>query len=160
MSADDRRIVYEWIDAMVPYYPTADYAHLQAKSNRDKWGLPDEKGFKPWFTKRYLPLYTNSCASCHGEIRHNGYEWQGHWGWIDLTKPEWSPALVAHLPKEAGGRGLPARGKFQLKGKEDPLYVEMLDIFREAAAEAAKTPEADMDGFVPRSVGKGEFRVR
>ena len=160
VSADDRRIVYEWIDAMVPYYPTADYAHLQAKSNRDKWGLPDEKGFQPWFTKRYLPLYTNSCASCHGEIRHNGYEWQGHWGWIDLTKPEWSPALVAHLPKEAGGRGLPARGKFQLKGKEDPLYGEMLDIFREAAAEAAKTPEADMDGFVPRSVGKGEFRVR
>jgi len=160
VSAADKRIVYEWIDAMVPYYPTTDYAHLQAKSNRDKWGPADEKGVLPWFTKRYLPLYTNSCASCHGELQLGGYDWQPQWGWIDLTQPELSPALVAHLPKEAGGRGLTARGRFRLQSKDDPLYSKMLSIFQEAAAEAAKTPEADMDGFVPRSVGRGEFRIK
>ena len=46
----DRRRIYEWIDAMIPYYPTSDYAHLEAKSNRDKWGHPDRKELLPWFT--------------------------------------------------------------------------------------------------------------
>ncbi len=155
----DRRRIYEWIDAMVPYYPTSDYAHIKAKSDRDKWGLADGPGLLPWYTGRFEPLYRKNCASCHGGIRHNGYEWQSQWAWIDLTKPEWSPALTAHLPKAAGGRGLPANGKFQLASKADPLYIEMLEIFQSAAAEAAKTPEADMPGFVPRSRGKGEFRI-
>jgi hypothetical protein len=35
VPAADLRIVYEWIDAMIPYYPTTDYAHREALSNRD-----------------------------------------------------------------------------------------------------------------------------
>jgi hypothetical protein len=49
----DRRRIYEWIDAMIPYYPTSDYAHLEAKSNRDKWGHPDRKELLPWFTMAF-----------------------------------------------------------------------------------------------------------
>ena len=62
MSAADKRIVYEWLDAMIPYYPTFDYAHIGGKGDRDKWGAPDSTALKPWFTKRFAPLYAKDIA--------------------------------------------------------------------------------------------------
>ena len=155
----DRRKVYEWIDAMIPYYPTSDYAHLRGKSNRDKWGDKDSTELLPWFTQRFNPLYEKSCASCHGPIRHDTYDPQQQWMWLDLTQAEWSPALTAHLPKAAGGRGLAAE-KFAFSGKDDPVYKGMLEAIREGGRESLKTPEADMPGFVNRSKGFGEFKYK
>lgn len=68
VPAEDKRIVYEWIDAMIPYYPTSDYAHLNARGNRDKWGDADLPELKPWVLKRFKPIYTKNCASCHKEL--------------------------------------------------------------------------------------------
>ncbi len=158
VSAADRRRVFEWIDAQIPYYATSDHAHVNGKSGRDRWGEPGSAALKPWFTQRFLPLYTNSCARCHGAINltpnlTNVIEPQ--WWWFDLSRPEWSPALTAHLPAKAGGRGC---GKFAFTGTDDPVYRELKDVAREASEEAWKTPEADMPGFVPLSRGKCEYR--
>ena len=79
--------------------------------------------------------------------------------WLDLTQAEWSPALTAHLPKAAGGRGLAAE-KFAFSGKDDPVYKGMLEAIREGGRESLKTPEADMPGFVNRSKGFGEFKYK
>ena len=157
----DRRRVHEWIDAQLPYYATSDHAHVGGKSGRDKWGEADGAALKPWFTQRFLPLYTNTCARCHGGINlkpdlTNYVEPQ--WWWFDLSKPEWSPALNAHLPTAAGGRGVAAE-KFAFAGKDDPRWKSLEAIAREAAAEAQKTPEADMPGFVPRSRGRCEYSI-
>ena len=160
VSAADRRIVHEWIDAQIPYYATSDHAHVGGKSGRDKWGEADGPELKAWFTKRFLPLHDQTCAKCHGSINlkanlTNAIEPQ--WWWFDLSRPEWSPALNAHLPKAAGGRGVAAE-KFAFTGKDDPRWKELESIAREAAVEAQKTPEADMPGFVPRSRGRCEYR--
>ena len=57
--------------------------------------------------KGFCPVYQRRCESCHGPIDlHERYEWGGKWSWINLSRPEWSPALTAHLAQPAGGRGL------------------------------------------------------
>ena len=68
-------------------------------------------------------------------------------------------ALVAHLPKSAGGRGLPANGKFSFSGRDDPLWKELRGLFCAGAAFAAQTPEPDEAGFVPRSRGRLEYET-
>ena len=157
MPAADRRRVYEWIDSQLVYYATSDHAHVGGKSGRDRWGEADGPELKPWLTKRFLPIYRAKCASCHGDIdlgRSLTNVIEPQWWWFDLSRPEWSPALTAHLAKEAGGRGC---AKFTFASKDDPTWKELASIAREAAAEAAKTPEADMPGFVPRSRGRCEY---
>ena len=161
MPAADKRIVYEWLDAMIPYYPTFDFAHVKGKGDRDKWGEPDSAALKPWFTKRFLPLYEKSCASCHGNMDlrvANTNFVEPQWWWFDLTEPAESPALTAHLPVKEGGRGYAAKGRFSFSSRQDALWTELLDIAKEAAKEAWRTPEADMPGFVPRSRGRCEYR--
>lgn len=157
VPAEDRRRVYEWIDAQLPYYATSDHAHVGGKSGRDRWGEADGAALKPWFTQRFLPLYRSRCASCHGEIDldvHLSNVVEPQWWWFDLSRPAWSPALTAHLAPAAGGRGVPA---FTFASKDDPTWKELDEIAQIASEEAKKTPEADMPGFVPRSRGKAEY---
>ena len=154
----DRRRIYEWIDAMIPYYSTSHFAHLEAKSNRDKWGDPDRRDLLPWFTQGFAPVFDRRCAGCHG--RTNGDAGLGdprQWSWVNLTRPEWSPALTAHLAKSAGGRGIPAQD-FQFKDTADPDYQALLKAITEGGRKAYETPEADMPGFVNRSEACGPFK--
>lgn len=154
VSPADCRIIYEWIDAMIPYYPTSDYARLAAKSNRDKWADRDSKELLPWFTQGFAPVFNRRCASCHGQAKGEfGLADPQQWYWIDLTRPEWSPALTAHLAKSAGGRGLPAKD-FEFKDTSDPDYQALQKAIAEGGEKARETPEADMPGFVCRSKDK------
>lgn len=158
VTPEERRRVYEWIDAMVPYYSTTDCAHLNARGKRDRWGEPDTAAISPWAVK-YAAAFSRSCARCHGELHPDrvGIAGDRRWEWVDLTRPDVSPALVAHLPKSAGGRGVPTRGLASFSGREDPLWLELRSLFREAAAYSAQTPEPDESGFVPRSRGRLEY---
>jgi hypothetical protein len=150
VPAADRRRIYEWIDAMIPYYATSDYAHLEARSNRDKWGHPDRKDLLDWFTNGFAPVYNQRCGACHGKTNDLGLPTPPQWAWIDLTKPEWSSALTAHLAKSAGGRGIPAKD-FQFANTTDPVYQLLLNAIIEGGKKAYELPEADMPGFVSRS---------
>ena len=158
LTPEEKRRVYEWIDAMVPYYSTTDCAHLLARGKRDRWGMPDTDKIAPWAVK-YQQFFARSCASCHGQLSPErvGIAGDRRWEWVDLTRPEISPALVAHLAKACGGRGLEANGKFAFAGRYDPLWLELLALLREGAAFSAKTPEPDEAGFLPRSRGRLEY---
>ncbi|MCP4453181.1 MAG: hypothetical protein GY809_17100, partial [Planctomycetes bacterium] len=150
----DRRRIHEWIDAMIPYYATSDYARLEARSNRDKWGHPDRKDILDWFTKDFAPVYDRRCGSCHGNTTPDlGLASPRQWSWIDLTQPAWSPALTAHLSRTVGGRGV-AAGGFEFTSTHDPDYQAMLDAITEGRRRAYQTPEADMPGFVSRSADR------
>jgi mono/diheme cytochrome c family protein len=154
VPADDMRVIYEWIDAMIPYYSTTDFAHREALSNRDKWADKDSRALLPWFN-RFAAVFNSRCASCHGKAEDTGSENpRPLWAWLDLTVPADSPALTAHLAKAAGGRGLPAKGEFAFKDKNDPDYIALLAAITEAGKAAYETPEADMPGFVPRCADK------
>ena len=108
VSASELRRVYEWIDAMAPYYTTSYSARPGSRGDRDRWSDNREsRQMADWYAKGFTPVYQQRCQSCHGPIQlHTRYEWGGKWGWIDLSRPESSPALTAHLAKAAGGRGI------------------------------------------------------
>ena len=81
-----------------------------------------------------------------------------------LSKNDAFPALkenarsTLYLPKQDGGRGCTANGKFSFASRQDSVWKELLDIAHEVAREAWRTPEADMPGFVPFSRGRCEYR--
>ena len=108
VTAAEKRRLYEWIDAMAPYYTTSYSARPGSRGDRDRWGDNREpQKIADWYAQGFAPIYQRRCEACHGPIHlHARYEWGGKWGWIDLSQPEWSPALTAHLAPSAGGRGL------------------------------------------------------
>ena len=116
VSAEEKRRLYEWIDAMAPYYTTYYSARPGSRGDRDRWGDNREpKKIADWYTQGFTPVYERRCQSCHGPIPLDAaYQWGGKWGWIDLSRPDWSPALNAHLSKEAGGRGITEKDFGQL----------------------------------------------
>jgi hypothetical protein len=150
MPATDRRRIYLWIDANVPYYGTYAHSRPQSPGKRDLWTDPRTGQLAPWFTRDFLGVYDRRCAECHGRLEGTT-NWEGRYAWIDLSRPEHSPALSAHLSKQAGGRGIdaPLRGKTppRFAGAADADYAAMLAAIRAGRALALETPEADMPGF-------------
>jgi hypothetical protein len=72
--------------------------------------------------------------------------------WINLTHPERSKVLHAHLAKEAGGWGLIGKkkdGSAPVMTRESPLYRAMLVEIKTAAAALASKPRVDMPGATP-----------
>ncbi len=107
----EMRRVYEWIDAMAPYYTTYFSARPGSRGDRDRWGDNGQsEKIADWYAQEFQPVYQRRCAACHGSIElHERYAWGGKWSWIDLSEPESSPALTAHLATSAGGRGITER---------------------------------------------------
>ena len=151
---DDRQRIYTWIDANVPYY--ADYAVSRPLSSGGRDLCTDLVTGRDsaWFAQGFLGVYNRRCAECHGGFPHpNDHEniWNGHFAWINFTHPSWSPALTAHLTREAGGRGLPTQ-KFALESPlfshtTDPDYLTMLESIREGRRQMLARPRVDMRGL-------------
>ena len=150
MPAAARRRIYLWIDANVPYYGTYAHSRPQSPGQRDLWTDPLTGKLAPWFEHDFLGVYDRRCAECHGHLKGT-VDWEGRYAWIDLGRPEESPALTAHLSKAAGGRGIdrPLQGKTPppFADTNDVDYASMLRAIRLGQALALQTPEADMPGF-------------
>jgi mono/diheme cytochrome c family protein len=150
---EDRRRVYLWIDANVPYYGT--YAHSRPKSpgRRDLCTDVATGRESEWYARRYRGVYDRRCASCHGKLTHpndKGKIWDGRLAWINFTRPELSPALTAHLPKPLGRGIVKAKNGKPLevfRGTSDPDYRAMLSAIREGRESMLAAPRADMRGF-------------
>ena len=158
---DELRLVWLWLDADVPYYGTFANSRPATWGKRDLWNKPDENVFAEWLNDGVLPIYNERCAACHlaidahrpelapmGNISMN---WEGKFAWINLTRPENSPLLTAHLSKEAGGRGLSTdpflKSRLIFRDTNDPAYQKLLEAIRAGAEQAQKRPRADQPGF-------------
>ncbi|MDO5580238.1 MAG: DUF1080 domain-containing protein [Planctomycetia bacterium] len=151
-----------WIDADIPYYGTYANRKPGAAGKRDRWAGPQGYGPAPWFAQGITPVYDRACAACHKNIfggnrdipgvrDGRNIDWIGRFAWIDLTRPENSPLLTAHLNKKAGGRGLPIDPKQPEKmlfnDTNHPDYQTMLKAIQKGCQESGALPEADMPGF-------------
>lgn len=150
----DRERVYAWIDADVPYYATYDHSRPKSPGYRDLCSDLETGGAAAWYKDRFLAVYDARCASCHGPIpepNDHGRIWDGRYAWMNFTHPEWSPALTAHLAKEAGGWGLgtePDGGGAPLfDTKQDPDYLRMLGALEEGCVGMLAHPRVDMDSY-------------
>jgi mono/diheme cytochrome c family protein len=164
IPAADRRRVYLWIDADVPYYGT--YAHSRPKSpgRRDLCTDVATGAESAWYAKDYLGVYNRRCQSCHGPAGNPNDQasmWDGRLAWINFTTPADSPALTAHLAKSpaGGGKGATAAGGRGIatpqNGQSPPLFRDatdadcqtMLKAIEQGRANMLATPRADMPGF-------------
>jgi len=148
-----RRRLYTWIDANVPYYAT--YAHSRPRSPGYRDLCTDVESGRPskWFAEGFLGVYRRRCKSCHGDVPSTNDHrriWDGQLAWINFTHPAWSPALTAHLAKEAGGRGLGTetggKGAPLFTGTHDADYAAMLAAIREGREKMLAHPRVDMQG--------------
>ncbi len=163
INKEDLQRIYLWIDADVPYYGTYAHSRPDSAGRRDCWFRCDGKQMASWMQEDVLPLYNAKCASCHknllggnkdiaGVHDTTNIDWIGRFGWINLTRPENSAFLTAHLSQKAGGRALPTDKNrpdsilFQDKNNSD--YRKFLSAFQKGKEELLKNPRADMNGFV------------
>ena len=160
----DKRKVWFWVDADGPYYGTFANSRPAVWGKRDLWMKPDENSPASWLADELLPVYNRLCASCHKELDEpektlapsetRQGNWSGKFAWINLTHPENSPLLTAHLSRQVGGRGIGTDPRqadsllFQSFDNED--YQTMLQAILHGREEAAKRPRADQVGFPGR----------
>ncbi|MHC5058072.1 MAG: HzsA-related protein [Planctomycetota bacterium] len=145
LTRDERERVYVWLDSNSNYYGTYARTRPDTRGGRDLWA-------SQWYSKGFLPVYDRHCASCHKRPGGASYPQDSHW--INLTHPEESLVLTAHLSKEAGGYGLTK----QRKGKsppvfasaDDPVYRALLDAIREGRGQMLAKPRMDMPGAAPK----------
>lgn len=157
----DLRLVWLWLDADAPYYGTFANSRPTTYGKRDLWAKPDEMAYAPWLGETIAPIYKERCAACHngldqpksaiGPTQGPSTNWEGKFAWINLTTPENSPLLTAHLSKAAGGRGVSTdpfvKSRILFRDTNDAVYRTLLDAIRVGAQEAAKRPRADQTGF-------------
>jgi mono/diheme cytochrome c family protein len=142
-----RRRIYNWIDGNAPYYKTWNMSRPHTQGGRDTWhrlkdGKRDKIEDEPWFAE-FKKTFEGSCSSCHSVKPE----------WINLTHPEYSRVLNAHLSKDAGGYGF-VKTK---DGKEPPVFAGTDDAIYQALLKAIEggkdalyaRPRVDMPGATP-----------
>ena len=156
VTPEERRRVYEWIDAMVPYYTTTDCAHLYARGKRDRPVGGQVRG-RVRALVRVVPRRVHAGPRGHPRRQALGV------GGPHAARRE-SCARRAS-PEIRRGKG-PFRQRQVLLFRprrpavaRNPLWLELRELFRAGAAFAAQTPEPDEAGFVPRSRGRLEYET-
>ena len=161
VDAESMKRVYFWLDSNATYQGTYAHARPDSAGRRDRWAPLDGKGQAAWFNDGVLPVYNAKCAECHKNILggnrdlkdvydSQNTDWTGRFAWINLSRPENSPMLTAHLPKDQGGRGLSIdknEQKFVFDSKDDPDWKKIYDAILQGKADAENRPEADRPGF-------------
>ena len=100
-----------------------------------------------------MGIHSKRCASCHGrDLGRSQYPQDS--AIINLTNPENSRALTAHLAREAGGFGLdaPKNGEKPpcFQGKADATYQAILQAIRHGRRDMLADPRMDIPGATPR----------
>lgn len=137
MDDESRRRIYTWIEANVPYYGTYEHTRPGRSGSRDAFEN------ESW-ANDFNQAFRSSCAACHGGHRVT---------WINLTRPEWSRALMAPLARSAGGLELcKPKNKKQppnFQNKNDPAYQAMLKALEQGRSALYAKPRMDMPGGQP-----------
>ena len=156
-----RRRIYNWIDANAPYYGRWDMTRPHTMGGRDLWHyVENDRRVVPkrqlWFAS-FEDIYMKNCSSCHERITNeNKSDWGDHSvtnAWINLTNPQYSRALNAHLAEDAGGMGIIT----QRNGNTPPIFADTTDdtyLAMLKAIQAGKQalygrPRVDMEYAVP-----------
>lgn len=144
VPVEDRRRVYDWVDANVPYYGTYEHTRPGKPGSRDAWA-------EDWYRKNLQPAYERRCSSCHAQHVPSGTTPAD--AWVNLTNPKLSRVLTAPMAKESGGLGLclgaDKKPQAVFKNAADPDFVAMLAAIEEGAKLLREKPRMDMPGGKP-----------
>ena len=155
MDPESRRRIYAWIDANVPYYGTWDMSRPHTTGGRDTWRtrVNNRTVPEPWF-RDFAQPYRQHCSPCHGSRTDLGVRDP----WVNLTRPEFSRVLNAHLSTNAGGLGIekPRRGFKPLvfEDTSHPVYQALLKSIEAGKRALEARPRMDMPGGTPVAQGR------
>jgi len=89
LPPEDRRRIYTWIDANVPYYGTYEFTNSSVMGGRDRWYATDSR---KWFRRDFLPVFNRRCMACHKRyVTPQTYNYNpGGKGQITVTSKLWN----------------------------------------------------------------------
>lgn len=160
LSSGERRAVYAWIDANVPYYGTFEMTRPHLEGGRSPAQRMDSNGRRE--TLAWFASLTNTvaehCSGCHEGLAftvRNAPRKGFNPEWLNLTRPEESLMLTIHLPADSGGLGRvgeQAGKRFAFTGTNDAVYCEIRAALEGGGAELKRLPRCDMPGatFIPQ----------
>ena len=153
MDDRSRRAIYAWIDSNVQYYSIYDMSRPYTVGGRDPWSVLNGKRQNmpaPWFSE-FKGVFEKNCASCHKkalELRRGPLASPVP-AWINLTHPENSRVINAHLSKDKGGMGLAMENQTGVvQAQSDEVTAAMLQAIEKGSAALYAKPRVDMDGAV------------
>ena len=141
--------LYTWIDLNCNYYGTWDMSRPHSTGGRDTWAASaDGRRWRParWVTNLRRAFTAAGCADCHGQrgrphIRD---------AWVNLSRPELSRLLNAHLSAKAGGMEIAQRRKDKppptWPDTNAPPYRAMLRAIEAGKKNLDAKPRMDMPG--------------
>ncbi len=143
LTREERERLYVWMDSNANYYGRYERTRPGTVGDRDAWA-------GPWY-RQFDLLFNQHCRGCHPQFGRKHFADDSHW--INLTHPEQSWALTAHLAESAGGYGI----QKERDGRRPPLFASSQDAvwagLREAitagSLELLSRPRMDMPGAVP-----------
>jgi mono/diheme cytochrome c family protein len=156
LDDESRRRVWAWIDSNIQYYGTWDMSRPYTTGGRDPWFRVVGEGRgplepEPWFAG-LTALFRRHCAGCHGAGERRDHPADMN-RWVNLTRPENSRLLNAHLSADAGGMGLtkPKRGQVPpvFASTNDPVWRALHDSIAAGRDALDARPRMDMPGGVP-----------
>ncbi|MBI5683962.1 MAG: PD40 domain-containing protein [Verrucomicrobia bacterium] len=159
MDDESRRRIYAWIDSNAQYYATWDMSRPHTVGGRDPWTFceGDKRGplrLELWMERLEKAFAESGCITCHRPIANDGRDRIGHGheynAKINLTRPEFSRLLNAHLSKGVGGLGITGKRRGQdapeFTNTDDPRYRAMLEAIVAGKAALEARPRMDMPG--------------
>ena len=167
MDDESRRRIYAWIDSNVQYYATWDMSRPHTVGGRDTWMFcaGNERVApkpEPWMAGLEKVFARSGCRSCHNPICEPNELSNEYNAKINLTRPEFSRLLNAHLCKSAGGLGIGGKRSGEdapvLWEENEARYQSLLQFIRAGRDALLARPRMDMPGgmLVPqdRDFGK------
>ncbi len=96
LPLEDRRRIYAWIDANVPYYGTYVHTDTRTYGARDRWYATDKNG---WFRKDYVPVFDRRCLGCHKRhVKPQTYNYNpGGDGTIIVSSDAWDEIALSQF---------------------------------------------------------------
>jgi hypothetical protein len=147
LSPEEKERIYVWLDTNGNYYGTHERTRPGTMGGRDLWA-------EDWFDNRLIPLFTENCAKCHTLDRRRHPMTTDTFAWINLSQPENSLLLSAHLSRSSGGLELkgedPERRPPTFLDKSDPIYQGLLESIEAGREQLLENPRVDMPGSQPR----------
>ncbi|MDP6633905.1 MAG: discoidin domain-containing protein [Phycisphaerae bacterium] len=62
LPLEDRKRIYTWIDANVPYFGTYEFTNSRVMGGRSRWYVTDKR---KWFRRDFEPVFNKRCLPCH-----------------------------------------------------------------------------------------------
>ena len=94
LPLEDRKRIYTWIDANVPYFGTYEFTNSKVMGGRSRWYVTYKN---KWFRRDFEPVFNRRCMSCHKRyITPQTYNYNpGGEGKIMVTSKLWNDIALS-----------------------------------------------------------------